>query len=173
MALDATIKGTASNSYVATIAEADTIAAILASLTLYGVSVTGWNAANDATKEVALTMAADRIDQSAFWGDPEASNQARAWPRIRIQQMRLNQIIPDAMKYAQVADACALLTSPVITQEMQMNGVKSFSIGEQSASFDDAAKSSIGEASIKAIEIMRAAGLLMSDNFGSVFVPRG
>lgn len=72
--IDATVGGSASNSYV-TLAEAETYFA----LRLY---TDDWvNAASDTVKEQALIMAARRIDEESFVGYPVSTTQALKWPR--------------------------------------------------------------------------------------------
>lgn len=176
MALDSTYKGTAADSYVDNVAEAETIAGLLASISLFGVDATAFLAADSTLQEEVLKLAADRIDQSTFIGDKATSNQNRAWPRVHTNRVSLNDpgTYPDAVKRAQVAEACALLTAQNEATGAKLNGVQSYTIDEQSVTFaaGQTGPGSVGAYSIGAENILRGAGLIQS-GVASVYVPRG
>jgi hypothetical protein len=75
MALDATVAGSAANSYL-TVAEADSLAA-----EDIGMHAREWVAANVETKEAALIRATDEIDSTIVRTIPYATDQALLFPR--------------------------------------------------------------------------------------------
>lgn len=172
MTLDATLAGGSSDSYVASAAEAITIAGNLALLTGLGVSTAGFLALATAGQEFALRMAADRVDRAVAVGVRFSDLQARAWPRVRTGQLRYEQVIPDQVKYAQVADACFLATAASQNASMAQQGVESFTVSEESVTFRESAKAeSERPVSAAADQILRQAGLVKS-RVASVYVPR-
>lgn len=172
MALDSTSGGANSDSYVATTGEADTIAALLVAFVQLGVVATGYLAAATATKEEALKMGADRVDRALFYGRKVDSNQARAFPRLGMGVARYNSTIPDAVKRAQVAEACALMTAQSSSAAHVADGVKSFTVAEESVSFDSSAKVDASRPYSAATEsILMQAGLIQPA-CGSVYMPR-
>lgn len=76
LVLDATPKGTASNSYI-TAADADTYF-------LGRMATAAWDAADTATKERALVAATNRLDQEEYVGTKTDSTQRLKWPRTGV-----------------------------------------------------------------------------------------
>lgn len=172
MSLDATLGGASSDSYVANVGEAITLAGTLALLTGLGVSTTGFLAASTSTQESALRMSADRIDRAAYVGVRASASQARAVPRVGTKQLRYENVIPDAVKLAQVADACFLTTAVPGNVSMAQQGVQSFTVSEESVTFGDSAKANVERPlSAAAEQILRQAGLIQP-RVASVYVPR-
>lgn len=172
MSLDATLGGANSDSYVATVGEAITLAGTLALLTGLGISTTGFLAAATSTQEAALRMSAERIDRAALIGIRASDSQARAWGRVGTGQLRYENVIPDAVKLAQVADACFLTTPITQNASMAQQGIQSFTVSEESVTFSEAAKANAERPfSVAAEQILRQAGLVQS-RVASVYIPR-
>jgi hypothetical protein len=174
MALISTSGSADANSYVESIEEAHDIAIVLATLQHFGLDITNWNAASELSRETALTYAASRIDQAAFIGVRSTDLQARAWPRQNTGRLQITDTIPEAVKHAQVAEACEMLRDRQESDDHAARGISSFSIGEQSVSYDRNAASNAAEGaySSAAQQILRGAGLIMG-RVGSVPIMRG
>lgn len=172
MTLIATSGASDANSYVATAAEAAALAATFAFLAALGVPTAAFLALGTTGQETALAMAADRVDRATFIGVRFSSSQARAWPRVLTGYDRYDEVIPDAVKLAQVADACVLATAPTANTSMAQQGVSGFTVGEESVTFSSTAQASAERPfSPQAESILRQAGLIQS-RVGSVYVPR-
>lgn len=179
--LDTTYTGTATNSYVE-LAEAEALVLQLAALAGLGVSTSGWTALTSPSaeaKKFALTTAADRIDNAKFPGYKYMQTQRRAFPRELTGITWANYggdggTYPDAVKLAQVAEACWLLSTPPDSQQHAEQGIRSETIGDSTVVYDDSRKVSITGQPISApaMRILTGAGLT-SPGGGSVYVPRG
>ena len=164
------------NTY-ATLAEAESlVAGPLAVLVGLGVNVAAWLALaspNTEAKQHALIMAAHRIDRANFLGYPLTDAQARAFPRTDTGIPGVDSVVPDAVKLAQVAEACALLTAPTAAASAAAMGLSSFSLGEKSATLDASARvQQSGNLSSAAETILRNYGLI-TGRVASVVMPRG
>lgn len=95
MALDSTVGGSSSNSYVS-VADAD-------SYFDDHLNVTAWTANTD-KQEAALVMATRRLEDEFYQGEKAASSQALQWPRINATDKDGEEygstIIPDPIKFA-------------------------------------------------------------------------
>lgn len=109
--LDATPSGESSNSYVSSTSEAATIAATLASFASLGVSTTAFTSVSDSVKTDALIFAATSIDNLQFVGEKVYESQSMQFPRAGMRRPTDENVVPDAIKWAQVAEACAILSS--------------------------------------------------------------
>lgn len=173
MSLEATPSGMYSNSYWSSVSDIRTRATTLSALAYLGISTTALVAASDAQVEAAAVFAADRVDQGPFVGRRALSTQSRAFPRLGTGQSRYEGAIPDAVKDAQVAEVCAMLSSPSDLESYGSEGVQSYSIGSKSVAFKDGATADSARRSMSeaARKILRAAGLLMS-GAASLYLPR-
>lgn len=110
MALDATVGGTSSNSYV-TLAAAE-------SYFLGRLSVDDWDAADEHEREAALIMATARLDVEPYVGAPVSYLQRLAWPRYgaytRNGAALSTTAIPQQVQDATCELALAILTDPEI-----------------------------------------------------------
>lgn len=166
LTLISTVAGTTSNSYVATVAEADSIASMLLLLTYLQLDSTGWDGATDDTKTLALIIAAGRVDNFKPIADPYSSTQALAWPRR-------DGVIPDVVKWAQVAEAISLLNAPSENTTMAAAGIQSFTTGDESVTFSSVAKAASDRPASRAAEILlSASGLINANGAGSVYLMR-
>jgi len=109
--LNSTQSSSEANSYVASTTEADGIAVTLKALAGLGVDTSGWEAASTSSKTEALVLAARAVDSISFVGDPTTDTQSMAFPRVYMPKMTDEDVIPDSVKMAQVAEACAMLSS--------------------------------------------------------------
>jgi hypothetical protein len=109
MALDATIGGATSNSYV-TVAQADAYFATRA-------NASGWAGTND-TKERALITATLRLDPEPWLGSRATEEQALRWPRFGVNDLDGYSYdedeIPLPLQYATFELALTLLSSDIL-----------------------------------------------------------
>jgi hypothetical protein len=119
------------DSYV-TLSEADTIASVLGSLTGYGINAAPFLAATDAVKETALRLAATGLNTFDFAGAPASLDQRLAWPRSGVEHYP-STVVPEAVRQAQVADACRLVAPRSAAQQAHDDGIQSFSLQDKSA----------------------------------------
>lgn len=163
--LDATLGGTSSNSYVDSTATADTIAATLASLAGLRVSTTGWSAATTAAKTEALALAARAIDGVQYRGEKVDDGQAMQFPRFGTANPLDESVIPDMMKWAQVAEACAILDSTAVDPVARAidRGVVSETAGGVSFTVGGSRRGSVAlNISPPAFDILKRSGLIRS-----------
>jgi hypothetical protein len=166
-------KGDADANSYQTLEEAEANVVLLAAMPFFGVDTSGFTAADEEVQKYALVAAADRIDTAGFVGDRMSTAQAREWPRLGTYKSPLEDTIPDALKLAQAAEACMLLSIKSEDRDMITRGVSSYSIGTKSVTFDkSAAGSGASSFTNEAREIMKGAGLLIG-GVGSVYLPRG
>lgn len=172
MALISTLGAADADSYVANVAEAIQIATVLAAIPGLGISTTAFLAAGTTTQEAVLRMGADRVDRAGLDGVKATETQAREFPRVATRQNRYLNVIPDAAKQAQVAEACALMVAPTSTEQQVAQGVSSFAVAEESVTFSNkAAINATRPLSAAAERILMDAGLC-GGGYGSVYVPR-
>ncbi len=166
LTLTATVAGTTSNSYVATVAEADSIASMLLLLAYLQLDSTGWDGATDESKTLALIIATGRIDNFKPIADPYSTTQSLAWPRR-------DGAVPDVVKWAQVAEAISLLNAPGDNSTLAAAGVQSFTTGDESVTFSSVAKAASDRPASRAAEILlSASGLINANGAGSVYLTR-
>lgn len=128
MALDATVGGANSNSYLDA-AEAD---ALLSQSRLH---FAAWTAATAAQKDAALIYATSLLDAYMDWyGSQASSGQALRWPRTGIVTKEgysvSDSTIPDAIKLAVVDTAVQLLRDdPTAVNELYAQGISEAKVG--------------------------------------------
>jgi hypothetical protein len=88
-------------------------------------------AAPDAVKELALTQAAVGLNTFGFVGEPETPGQTLAWPRSGTEYGP--GVIPEAVKHAQVADACRLVAPRSMAETAYAEGFQSIGLQDKSA----------------------------------------
>lgn len=96
----------------------------------------GWLSLGEEDKSVLLLRSFEAIDMLPFSGRTMHVGQTKAFPRFPYD------IIPDAIKAAQVENAVALLDTQAsddskFYESLRRNGVKSYSIGSLSESIGD------------------------------------
>lgn len=129
MAIDATLGGSAADSYV-TLAAAETYFSAR-----FGSDA--WDAASEADQEKALKQAARHVDRFSFLGRRNSPTQARAFPRgypynDDPDKLSTALAIPQAIKDAQCEEALAILSSTATggiaeRASLQAQGVRSYS----------------------------------------------
>lgn len=113
--------------------------------------VTAWHGIVDDDKEVLLRLAAKKIDCLALVGSKASTAQTMEFPRAVYTEYDFERIevaytylddsyyiqpaVPDNVKYAQVEIALQLAYGIPERVSMQMQGVKSFSLGKLSESY--------------------------------------
>jgi hypothetical protein len=124
LALDATISGATSNSYV-TLTEANDYCADR-------LNTTEWDAADNATREKALITATRRIDEETFLGLKTSITQALKWPRFNVTDedgiFFASDSIPERVKQAVYTTALELLKADFLA-ENYMGNFSYFSAG--------------------------------------------
>lgn len=160
--LIADLAGETSNSYVADLTRAKSLAARLKRLRFYGVDTSGWDVTPDEDLIETLILAAERIDQAQHKGLKQTNIQMRQYPRLSLERVQDERVVPESMELAQVAEACALLAVPDQNRTLQDQGVQSFTIAKKSVTFGASASvASSPNVSTAADRIMRGAGLLV------------
>lgn len=171
--LDATRSSTTANTYVADLTEAGTFVTRLTAYASLGVDTTGWLAATTDMQTQALIDAAVGMDGLAFKGDKAYENQARAFPRVGTDRPENENLINDAIKMAQVAEACSMFTAPDALTRDTRAGVVEASTGSVSYRLDptraNAANKNVSQATLS---ILQRAGLVRS-GVTSVYGGRG
>lgn len=95
-----------------------------------------WDEADDTKKEKALKMATRQIDRLPFAGRKLDINQSLEFPRTTTN-LPFTDGIPDAITYATCEQALFLLQGGNKRQELQAQGVKSYSLGDLSETFSE------------------------------------
>lgn len=172
MDLTTTLNGAASNSYV-DLDDATDLAEQLAAVVYLGVNADAFLAADEDVQTRVLVMGCRRIDTLLFDGVRQLDTQALAFPRTYTGRFQTTGVVPDAVKEAQVAEACALMNAPSEMAAAQSQGIQSFTNSEQSVTFRNGG--TVGSAgprvSPAAEQILRDAGLI-AGGVGSVYMPR-
>lgn len=189
MAIDATIGGADSNSYV-TVAEADGYFAAR-------LHADAWESASSEDKEKALLTACRHIEAARPrvnrrpYGYPEVADtvdydplapysatQALSFPRLRDRDADGNLIIPQPVKDAQCEEALALLARGAEAERrraLQAQGVRTFSVDGLSESYQEGAAGSpllSPEARSLLSPYLRKGGVIAtSDNPDGEFTP--
>lgn len=174
--LDATIRSATANSYVSSVAAADTYATELAAIARLGLSLTGWNAATSDQKARALVTAADSLDSLVFPGVRETTDQSREWPRVRTGLSRIDAVLPEGLLLAQVAEAVSLLSTPNKIESAAAAGVESESFGGKSLSFNPSKAKEFRPSTLvskAATDLLAMSRLLPPPGAGSAYVGRG
>lgn len=136
MALDATLAGASSNSYI-TLAEAETFSSQFYNLT-------AWSTATSGNQEAALMEACTEIESYRLRFNPSVSTQALHFPRDVDYDSSGVYIIPTAIKKAQFLLAVNILETRTMEQkahELKNAGVTNYSLGDYSISFGTASAS--------------------------------
>lgn len=113
------------------VAEADSILADM--LPTDNAGLAAWNALSEGNKNAYLVRAMLSIDSLPYRGSRAAVGQQEAFPRAGQAE------VPEAVKQAQALEACALVSASSdadVRQQMQAQGVKSFSLGSLSESYE-------------------------------------
>ncbi len=95
-----------------------------------------WDEADDTKKEKALKMATRQIDRLPFQGRKLDYNQNLEFPR-NITAKAFTDGVPQQVKYATCEQALFLLRGGNKRQELQAQGVKSYSLGDLSETFSE------------------------------------
>lgn len=95
-----------------------------------------WNKYDTSTKEKALITATRQIDRLPFAGRKLDINQSLEFPRTTTN-LPFSDGIPDSITYATCEQALFLLQGGSKRQELQKQGVKSYSLGDLSETFAD------------------------------------
>lgn len=95
-----------------------------------------WNKYDATTKEKALITATRQIDRLPFSGRKLDLYQNLEFPRTNTA-LEFTDGIPDAVAYATCEQALFLLQGGSKRQELQKQGVKSYSLGDLSETFVD------------------------------------
>lgn len=125
MALDATPKGTSSNSY-ATRADADAYFADI-------YAPAAWSTATNANKDAALVKATSRLEQEDYFGSPTTIEQRLKWPRFGTYdsdgRLFSQDLVPRPVKEATFELADALLAGTATVADTGLEGFESVSVG--------------------------------------------
>jgi len=131
MALDATVSGLNSNSYI-TVTEATAIFA-----ERLGVG-TDWSGLSSPDKEAALITATRRLDQEEYEGAKTLYNQALQFPRLGIYDkdsiLYASTAIPKPLQLACAELALAIVRNPEIFDDTGLEPFSSFSADDFSVS---------------------------------------
>lgn len=134
MAIEATVGGESSNSYV-TLAEAEAYFA-------ERLHSDAWAGASESDKEKALLTACRRLERLRYWDGNQPAltdpRQALTFPRTRDVDADGSYIIPQPVKDAQCEEALALLSRGAEQERrrsLQAAGVTSFSVEGLSESY--------------------------------------
>jgi hypothetical protein len=95
-----------------------------------------WDNTDTTTKEKALKMATRQIDRLPYAGRKLDLYQNLQFPR-NTTELPFTDGIPDALTYATCEQALYLLKGGSKRQELQKQGVKSYSLGDLSETFSD------------------------------------
>lgn len=95
-----------------------------------------WNKYDTSTKEKALITATRQIDRLPFAGRKLDINQSLEFPRTTTN-IAFTDGIPNEITYATCEQALFLLQGGSKRQELQKQGVKSYSLGDLSETFAD------------------------------------
>lgn len=161
--LDATLSGTTSNSYVADLAEALTYVTRLAAYASLGVDTTGYLAATSDMQTQALIDGAVGMDQLQLKGDKSYENQSRAFPRVGTDRPENENKLNDAIKMAQIIEACSMFNAPDAVTKDFKRGIVEASVSTVSYKLDPtraiAANKNVSQATLT---ILQRAGLVRS-----------
>lgn len=125
MALDATVGGTSSNSYVT---QAD-------ATTYFGhrFDATEWTNASSDNRNIALMMATARLDQEEYTGLRVDDDQRLKWPRYGVYVDNVYQeetAVPRPIKEATYELALAFLKDSTLLADTGLEGFQSVKLGE-------------------------------------------
>lgn len=136
MALDATVGGASSNSYV-------TLAEFVTYLTTRPQTPAAVTAATDAEREAALIMATRMIDAYQCWTGASASaTQALLWPRTGMLTntgfAMASNVLPQQLKDAVCELAIAMLVADIFAEsDVSVQGITSIKAGPVALTFKD------------------------------------
>jgi hypothetical protein len=157
MSLDATIGGTASNSYC-TVAFGDSY---------FGdrLNSSEWTGASNGDKEKALITATRRIDEESFLGFKVSSHQSLKWPRVQVYDEDGipfdTDTIPERVKQATYLTALELLKADFLAEDY-LNNFEFLSTGTMQ--FKQFTQKSAGRLPSEASRLLR---LVMTSGAGS------
>ena len=124
MSLDATVSGTASNSYVTlTVASAYFTTRLESDV---------WDESEIAEQEAALVMATQRLDTEPYIGYPTTTTQRLQWPRLSVPNrsgwLYASDSIPEPVVFATCELALALLGDPSLFDGSGLEGFSHIAI---------------------------------------------
>jgi hypothetical protein len=129
MAIDATVGGNSSNSYLS-LADADSLIAERVGDT------SAWTDAQDSDKEKALISATRRLDQQTFKGCKTLNTQALKWPRYDVEDEDgypyASDSIPIPIKHATAELAFVLINDPTLLDDTGLEAFDAISTGDTS-----------------------------------------
>ena len=129
MALDATVGGNSSNSYLS-VADADAIIDERVGDT------SAWTDAETSDKEKALISATRRLDQQTFQGCKTVSTQSLKWPRYETYDddgyVYASDAIPAPIKHATAELAFVLISDPTLIDDTGLEAFDQISTGDTS-----------------------------------------
>lgn len=110
-----------------------------------------WDALTDEDKAVYLTQSVDAIDLLPFLYRKTDVTQVHAFPR------KGSTVVPAAVKHAQVENALKLSKDLDTSdyEDMELRGVKSYSIGDLSETLSTGIKTPAGIATTKVLQLLR------------------
>ena len=172
--LDSTFAGGSSNTYVASVAEAKAVRASLGAMAGFGIDFAGFDAAADDVLVDTAVLAAASLDGLSFPGFKKLSSQAMQWPRVSVRRPNLENVIPDGVRFAQVAEMAALLSAPDANAAAAAAGVSSYTAGKKSVTYDAdrAALARSAKVSEPTRRVLARFGLVAGP-VSTVYMPRG
>lgn len=147
MAIDATVGGTGSNSYV-TLSEMDAYVAERIYSDAWAVLV---------DQEQALVTATNRLDQEGFMGTRASDTQALKWPRTGAYYdgvLIADDVIPQKVKDATCEMALSLATSNVV-ERSELSQFHSLSVGPVSMVMTDITKVYVESLPVQVARLLR------------------
>ncbi len=166
MAIDATVNGANSNSFI-TVAEADAYWAT----NLYP---TTWDSATTANKEKALKMATRILDEKVAWvGTRATSAQALGWGRTDVYYDGIT--VESTTMPIQISNATAQFAGDLLVSDLTANaegkGLNSLKVGDITLDFDKSDTAGVMPEIVQ--EMLRGWGTIYARaKFGSVAVVR-
>lgn len=172
--LDATVGGSAANTYIATVADMRAIRNTLGAMTGIGADFTGFDAASDDVLIDVAVLAAAAIDTQAFPGYKKTAGQLRMWPRVSTRLPQLDSTVPDGIKFAQVAEMAALTSAASEAALSARSGVVSWTAGKKSVTYDTSTlqltrTAKISDPTLRVLTLFN----LVAGAVASVYLPRG
>lgn len=164
------------NSYVASITEANEVASLLQYIPFVDFKATYWTGANDDAKAMALIFAGKSLNSLSYKGQRYNLSQFMEWPRLNTPQVKWNhtdgvEVIPDEIKWGQVLEASYLLATA--QQTAAQRGVLSESVGDHSVEYSATHLNSAAQnVAQPTIELLQRSGLVAFGS-NSVYIPRG
>lgn len=134
--LVSTPRSATANTYLVSVAEAKTIRNALGAMAGFGLDFTGFDAATDDQLNDLAVLAAGSLDRLNFPGFKADSSQAMQWPRVSVRKPGAEGVVPDGLKFAQVAEMAALATARSEAGLAADAGVAAYTVGKKSVTYD-------------------------------------